>query len=441
MTAVDVGIIALLILLNGVFVAAEFAVVGAPRPAIDRLARQGHRRARLVQRLLRDPREQDRAIATAQLGITLASLGLGMYGEHLLAQWIVVRLEMIGATGWAAAHGIASVMAVTVLTYFHIVLGEMVPKSLALQRARNTVLAIAPLLRLTQLAMYPLVLALNGMGNALLRLVGVRRSAGGAEQHRTLEELAIMVRESARGGLIRRENARVVSELLEFSELLAGQAMVPRVHVVGLPLGAGSAEIAKALTASPHTRYPVYQGSLDRILGMVHVKDLLSCLPECRPLSETDLHPVPHLPETARLDEVLRAMRRQGEMAVIMDEHGGTAGIVTVEDLFEEVVGEFGEDREARPEVWRDAEGRLHVSGTTRLSEVGDALGVALEHPEVDSTSGLILAQLGRPPRVGDTVEYDDVRFVVTRIEGLGIREALASTLRPLHEQRSEQGL
>jgi CBS domain containing-hemolysin-like protein len=431
-TFTDVSIITLLILLNGLFVAAEFAIVGAPRPAIDRLSRQGHRRARLVQRIQRDPREQDRAIATAQLGITLASLGLGMYGEHLLAEWIAGHLEALGGARWAAAHGIASIVSVAVLTYFHIVVGEMVPKSIALQQARRTVLAIIPVLRLFQLAMYPLVLALNGLGNTLLRLFGVRRSAGGEGQYRTLDELAIMVRESATGGLIRRENARVVNEMLEFSELVAGQAMVPRVHVVGLPIGASAAEISSALTGTPHTRYPVYEGSLDRIAGVIHVKDLLRCLPECPPLVAADLHPVPHLPETASLDEVLAAMRQQrGEMAVIMDEHGGTAGILTVEDLFEEVVGEFGEDGGAAPDLWRDSEGGLHVGGTTRLSEVGDALGVVLEHEEVDSTSGLILSLLRRPPQVGDSVEYDDVRFVVARVEGRGIREALATVLRP----------
>ena len=432
MTLTDVFIIVLLILLNGLFVAAEFAIVGAPRPAIDRLARQGHRRARLVQRIQRDPREQDRAIATAQLGITLASLGLGMYGEHLLAEWIAGRLEALGGARWAAAHGMASVIAVTILTYFHIVVGEMVPKSMALQQARRTVLAIIPVLRLTQLAMYPLVLALNGIGNGLLRLVGVRRGAGSEDQYRTLDELAIMVRESATGGLIRRENAQVVSEMLEFSELVAGQAMVPRVRIVGLPIGAGPAEISAAIAATPHTRYPVYEGSLDRIVGVIHVKDLLGCLPECRPLAAAHLDPVPYLPETARLDEVLVAMRQQrGEMTVIMDEHGGTAGILTVEDLFEEVVGEFGEDDGAAPELWRDADGRLHVAGTMRLSEVGDALGVVLEHEEVNSTSGLILSLLRRPPQVGDSVEYDDVRFVVARVEGRGIREAVAMALRP----------
>ncbi len=431
MTLVEISIVTLLILLNGLFVAAEFAIVGAPRATIDRLARQGHRRARLVRGIISDAREQDRAIATAQLGITLASLGLGMYGEHLLAAWIAGHLEALGGARWAAAHGIASAIAITVLTYFHIVIGEMVPKSLALQEPQRTVLAIAPILRLIQLAMYPLVVILNGAGNGLLRLVGVVRRIGGGERYRTMEELAIMVRESAGGGLIRPENAQVVHELFEFSGLVAGQVMVPRVRIVGLPVGATPAEICDILSRSPHTRYPVYEGSLDHIVGVVHVKDLLRCLPDCGPLGPGDFRPVPYIPETAPLDEVLAATRQnRGEMAVIMDEHGGTAGILTVEDLFEEVVGEFGEDRGGPAVLYRDTDGRLHVPGTMRLSEVGDELGVVLEHEEVDSTSGLILALLGRPPKVGDAVEYDDVRFEVVQVEGHGIREALVVPFR-----------
>jgi CBS domain containing-hemolysin-like protein len=426
----EITIIAVLILLNGLFVAAEFAVVGAPRTVIERMARQGHGRARLVQRMIGDTRKQDRAIATAQLGITLASLGLGMYGEHLLAEWILGYLEVLGGPGWLAAHGIASVVAVAVLTYFHIVVGEMVPKSLALQLPQRTVLAVIPILRLFQLAMYPLVIVLNGLGNTLLRLVGVVRKPRGEEQYRTMEELAIIVRESAGGGLIRPENAQVVHELLDFSNLVAAQVMVPRVRIVGLPLGATPKQICDVLSHHPHTRYPVYEGSLDHIVGVLHVKDLIPCLPDCPRLSRSDLRPVPYVPETAHPDELLAAMRElRGEMAVIMDEHGGTAGILTLEDLFEEVVGEFGEDPGNAVVVRRDADGRLHVPGTMRLSEVGEQLGVVLEHEEVDSTSGLILALLGRPPEVGDTVEYDDVRFEVAQVEGHGIKEALVVSI------------
>src|SRR5215217_6391488 len=189
-------IVALLLALNALFVAAEFAIVGVSRPVIERRAEDGEWRARLVVRVLRDPGEQDRFIATAQLGITLASLGLGMYGEHLLAGWLSERLGVLGAGRWIAAHTLGSVLAVAILTYFHIVLGEMVPKSIALQHAERSVLWIAPVMRVFQLAALPLVIVLNGVGNAVLRLVGVRRDRVHDEQYRTPEELAYLVHES-----------------------------------------------------------------------------------------------------------------------------------------------------------------------------------------------------------------------------------------------------
>ncbi len=227
-------IVTVLILLNGLFVAAEFAIVGAPRATINRLAHGGNRWARLVKRILDDAREQDRFIATAQLGITLASLGLGMYGEHLLAEWLAEQFEHWGWGRWIAAHTLGSITAIAFLTYFHIVVGEMVPKSLALSRADRTVLWIAPVMRLIQFVFYPLVVLLNGLGNGTLRLMGVRRQVGAAESVRTPDELAYIVRESQAGGMLRRASATMVQELLEFSELTAGQVMVPRVRVVPL---------------------------------------------------------------------------------------------------------------------------------------------------------------------------------------------------------------
>src|SRR5215218_7018172 len=177
-------IVLLLLALNALFVAAEFAIVGVSRPVIERRARSRDWRARLVVRVLRDPGEQDRFIATAQLGITLASLGLGMYGEHLLAAWLSERLDVLGAGRWVAAHTLGSVIAVAILTYFHIVIGEMVPKSIALQHAERSVLWIAPVMRVIQLAALPLVIALNAIGNGVLRLVGVRRDRHNDEHYR-----------------------------------------------------------------------------------------------------------------------------------------------------------------------------------------------------------------------------------------------------------------
>jgi CBS domain containing-hemolysin-like protein len=214
--------------------------------------------------------------------------------------------------------------------------------------------------------------------------------------------------------------------------------MVPRVRVVGIPVGAPFTEVTRIVRKSPHTRYPIYDGDLDHILGMVHIKDLFRRLRNRRAVHGNDARPVPFVPETAGIDTLFTAMRAaRTQMAVVMDEHGGTAGIVTIEDLFEEVVGEIEEGSSA-PEIARDAEGRAVAEGTVRLDELGDFLGVVLEHPEIDTVSGLVLSLLARPPLVGDTVEYDDVRLEVTRVEGHGVGEAAATLLKPPSRRRGE---
>jgi CBS domain containing-hemolysin-like protein len=428
MTIQAVLIIFGLIVLNGLFVSAEFSIVGAPRASIERLARQGNASARAVRRVLRNARQQDRFIATAQLGITLSSLGLGMYGEHLLAEWLAGYFERLGAGRWVAAHSLASAVAITVLTYFHIVIGEMVPKSLALQRAERTVLWIAPVMRVIQLALFPLVVALNGIGNGILWVIGIRRDSGSAEHLRRPEELAYLIRETADRGLLRREPAKVVQELFEFGELTAGEVMVPRVRVVGLPLGASVDELRAIVTEASHTRYPVYDGAIDRIVGVVHVKDILRALLDGVALARSSMRSAPFVPATASVDQVLAAMAEaQSQLVVILDEHGGTAGILTVEDLFEEVVGEFGEDPDARPEIYRDADDRLHVRGDVRLEDIGAELGVEFDRDDVGTVGGLVLAQLGRPPRRGDRVEYRTVRLEVTAVDGRAVKEAVVS--------------
>jgi CBS domain containing-hemolysin-like protein len=417
-----------LILLNGLFVAAEFAIAGAPRAAIMSRAAQGHRVARLVRDILDDPRRQDQYIATAQLGITFASLGLGMYGEHALAEWLAAWLDRLGASRWIAAHGLASGLTVVTLTYFHIVIGEMVPKSLALQRAERTALWITPPVLWVKTALYPLVIGLNGLGNAILKLMGIDRQTASHQHYYSAEELQFIVRESQEAGLLRSETGQVLRELLEFGDLTAGQAMVPRVTITGIPLGATAAEVAEILRAARHTRYPVYDGDLDHIGGIIHIKDVLRLLRDGGSIQPEEIRPVPYVPETATLDIVLAAMRQaRTQMAIVLDEYGGTAGLVTVEDLFEEVVGEIDEDAAGQPAMYRDRAGRLHVAGTVRLQELGERLGFALGHGEVETVSGLVLLLLARPPRVGDAVMYRGVRFEVTAVEGLGVKECTAS--------------
>jgi len=419
------AIILILVLANGLFVAAEFAIVGATRASIEHQASLGNRLARRVARVLEDPREQDRYIATTQIGISVASLGLGMYGEHVLAEWFVPWLQPFEENRWIAAHALASGIALGLLTYLHIVLGEMVPKALALQSADTTVLYVSPVIEALEVALKPLVVALNTAGNALLRIVGIRRQEVEAERYHTPEELEYIVKESQEGGMLRGESGKILRELFEFGDLTAEQAMVPRVRLVGIPVAMEIDELRQVVRTNPHTRYPVYAGDLDHIVGSVHIKALLRHFIAGRPVTARDARPVPYIPATMAMDDVLAAMRRHSaQMAVVLDEYGGTAGLVTIEDLFEEVVGEIEEGRKRAPIVL-DTDGRLLVLGTVRLKDVGERLGVSLDHADVQSVSGLVLTELGRPPASGDVVVWNGVRIEVKTVVGLGVGDAV----------------
>lgn len=421
-------VISALILANGVFVAAEFAIVGAPRAAIDARAATGHRLALAVQRVLRDPRRQDRYIATAQLGITIASLGLGMYGEHVLADALYTMLGRSGSPTWLVSHGVASVTSIAILTYFHIVVGEMIPKSIALQQAERMALWVTPPMLWTTALVYPLVVTLNGIGNWILKLIGVNRQVQSADHYYTPEELQLIVQESEQLGAIRTESGQMLRELFEFGDLTAGEVMVPRVRIIGIPLGSTAEKIRELLGRSPHTRYPIVEHDLDHIVGMIHIKDLLRVLLADEAIASTHARPLPLVPETAPLDTILDTMRRERtQMVVVLDEHGGTAGILTLEDLIEEVVGDIDEGPGGPPPLYRDRQGRLRVPGTLRLDELGREFDLDLEHEDVDSVSGLVLTLLGRPPRVGDSVRYERLLFEVTAVKGHGVEEAAVS--------------
>ncbi len=417
-----------LILLNALFVAAEFAIVGVPKASVDSRAARGNALARAVQAVLRDPVKQDRYIATAQLGITVASLGLGMYGEHVLADALYRLASHPSLPALIASHTLASIVAVAILTYFHIVVGEMVPKSLALQRAETLVLWITPPMLWVKNILYPFVVGLNGLGNLALRGIGVRRHVPHAERYHTPEELQLIVQESEELGAIRAGSGQMLQELFEFGDLTAAQVMVPRVRISGVEIGTRPSKVRELLARTPHTRYPIYERDLDHIVGLIHIKDLLRLLLHDETVAPAHARPIPLMPETAELDDVLDTMRReQTQMVVALDEHGGTAGIVTLQDLFEEVVGEIEEGPVASPPVYRDGFGRLRVKGTMRVDEVGQQFDLDLEHEDVDSVSGLVLTLLGRTPQVGDSVRYDRLQFDVTKVKGHGVEEAAVS--------------
>jgi CBS domain containing-hemolysin-like protein len=422
------SIIVLLVIANGLFVAAEFAIVGAPRASIEHQVSQGSRLARRVLRILENPKLQDRYIATTQIGISVASLGLGMYGEHWLAGQIGLWLAPLDTSRWIAAHTLASILAIAALTYLHIVIGEMVPKALALQRAQHTVLYVTPVIELIERALLPLVIGLNAIGNGLLRLIGIRRREVDTERYHTAEELQFIVQESQEGGMLRGESATILRELFEFSDLNAGEVMVPRVLLAGIPVGAEPDELRAIVRTHPFTRYPVYVGDLDHIVGSLHIKQVLRHLLSNQPVTERDARPVPYVPGPTTLDEMIAAMRRfSAQMAVVMDQHGGTAGLVTMEDLFEVIVGQI-EEGKGNTTITREGDRRIRVPGTVRLNEAGEALGRSIDHPKVTTVSGLVLVVLGRPALVGDVVTWNSVQIEVTAVAGRGVREAVLTS-------------
>ena len=291
---------------------------------------------------------------------------------------------------------------------------------------------ITPLMRVINLTVYPLVIALNATGNLMLRAVGINRAEGSSDHHYTPEELALIVDESEEGGQLRAEAGQMLRELFAFSDTSAREAMVPRVRVTGIEIGSAPEDVRHIATVSGHTRYPVFDGDLDHIVGYIHIKELMALVEAGRVVTGRDAHAIPQVPDTAPLDDVLAMFRRHAApMAVVFDEHGGTAGVITLEDLFYEVAGDIPEGHGDVVSIAPEGDGRFRVEGTVRIAKVGEALGVVLEHPDVDSVSGLVLAVLGRLPTVGETIEYDHVRFQVTKVERHGVGEALVSHAPP----------
>jgi CBS domain containing-hemolysin-like protein len=436
-------IIALLILVNGLFVAAEFAILGAPRHRLQQMAAAGHGVARKVVEILDDPQRQDRYIATAQLGITAASLALGMYGEHTIASWLLPPLESLGL-GEASAHTSATVLTVALVTYLHIVIGEMVPKSLALAHSERTVLGIMPFMQLCKTVGAPLVYALNGTGNWLMRVLGVPASGVYGKVY-TLEELQIVVQESSEGGLLNEEYADLFRNLMDLPDRTIHQIMEPRTEIVGIPVDLPPEELLPFIDQAEHTRYPVYDGDLDHIVGVLHVKDVFRRYlesPDALPVASL-MQPALFVPESAAATWLLDRMReRRMHLAIVLDEYGGTAGVVSFEDVLEQVVGEVRDEfdaEEAEPIVAED--GAYRVEGDVLLEKLNERFDLELPAEEIDTVGGLVLGELGRPADLGDAVEVGGARLEVTALRGRGVARVRLVLLRPpagAHEHPAE---
>jgi CBS domain containing-hemolysin-like protein len=414
--ALKIFFVLLLVFANGFFVASEFALVGVRRSRIAALAESGDRRAR---RLLRQIDNLNAYISATQLGITLASLALGWIGEPVIAHLLEVPLR--GRVSDAVLHTISFTIAFSIITFLHIVLGELAPKTVALERAEKTALAVAlPMEIFYRVFSWPIRL-LDWAGTRTVRLFGLHPSAEHGSIY-TEDEIRHLIDASRKSGHIEEGEQKLINRVFEFTDAQVREAMVPRTVVEALPITATLDETKQAFRALGYSRLPVYRERLDDIAGVVFRRDLEPYLDEL-PVSEFDLeklvHPPLFVPASARLGGALKQMQSaRTHLAFVTDEHGGVAGIITLEDLLEEIVGEIDDefDEEVRSQMIED-NGSYILDGMLAVRDANRRLALGLPEDESYTTiAGFLLAQSGRLLGPGETIEYDGARFKVERV-------------------------
>ncbi|KMZ40005.1 MULTISPECIES: hemolysin family protein [Bacillales] len=406
-------LVMILVFLNGFFVATEFAIVKVRESRIAQLAAEGNKRAVDVERVLHN---LDAYLSACQLGITLASLGLGWLGEPAVAHLLhpVFRYFHLNET---VVTSISFIIAFSVITFLHIVLGELAPKTLAIQYSEKVVLAVAKPIQLFYKIMYPFIQMLNWSASHFLGLFHI--SLEPHQEAHTEEEIRILVNESHKSGLIDQTELMLVDNIFDFSETMAREIMVPRTDMVVLNLRDPFDENVKHVQNGRFTRYPVVDGDKDHVVGSLHIKDMLTGLLEGESHDlQTFMRPILTVPETISISRLLTMLQKQrGQMAIIIDEYGGTAGLVTLEDIMEEIVGDIQDEfDDERPEVER-SDGMLSLDGRMLLEEAGDYLDIELESSDVDTLAGWIYMQIDHPPRVGDRVKEGKYEFIVGEVD------------------------
>ncbi len=425
----------LLIGLNAFFVAVEFATVTVPRPRIDQLASHGDKTAGLVQKLLSDP---DRVLAASQIGITMASLALGWLGDRL-AEGIISPLVDPLPSPWngTVVHTLGFAVAFMIITSLHVVLGEQAPKMTAIQLAPRVALLTARPIRLFDLVFRPFIAFLDRATEAVLNLFNIP-PVGAHRVVYTAEELKQIVTESQHAGEIELEERRMIHNVFEFGDLSVHEVMIPRTDMVAVEDTAQVDDFMKIFAESSHERYPVYSGNLDNIVGYVSIKDILHELtrgPETRTKPIKDfVRPALYVPESKRVSELLAEMQKSNkQLAVVLDEYGGTEGMATTENLLEEIVGGIGDERAAQSQpVKKIDEATAQVQAQLRVEQVNEYLRTQLpESDDYETLAGLLLVRFGRIPRVGESVQIDDIKLTVTAMSGPRIEQVMLARVPP----------
>ncbi|MCF2937254.1 hemolysin family protein [Paenibacillus alkaliterrae] len=436
--SLSLALILFLVFMNGFFVAAQFAMVKVRDSRLDELALEGHSRAKLASHLTS---HLDAYLPACQLGITLASLGLGWIGEPAIARVIEPIFLSFGFRNNLFIHTVSFILAFTIITVLHIVLGESAPKTVAIRKSETiTLLTAAPLIYFYKI-MYPFIWALNGTANQLLKIIGIEPATVKDSAH-TEDEIRILMKESHKNGLIDNTELTLVDNIFDFTETNAREIMIPRTEMIclntNLPL-AGNKEIALEQML---TRYPVCENDKDNIIGFVHIKDLLKDMNQSLHDIRQITRPVTTVPESMQISTLLKLMqKRKSQIAILIDEYGGTSGLVTLEDIMEEIVGEIQDEfDEEREQLEKKDENTYSISGLMLIEEVNSFFGLDIETDDYDTIGGWIYSKIEIPPANHQRIPYSsEYAFIIEETDHLRISRIIVERIEGRPEARTEQ--
>ena len=421
-------VIIVMILFTALYVAAEFATASARRSRLQQMADDGNRLAQMMLPIVENPENLDTYIAACQLGITASTLLLGFYGQATLGSRLAPLVAEVTGVSADAATSISTTAILLVLTVVGVLLGELVPKNAGIRYPEQMAVYTVVPMRWSMAIFRPLIWVFNGSGRMILRMMGVNPIAEHAHVHDP-DEIRLLVRESEAGGVLGREERQLLENTLSLSSMTVRQVMIPRTRMFSTSVDTPPAELLALLANSPHSRVPLYTGTVDNIVGVVHLLDLL-CLrlddegtlqaAGAGPQSLADfMHPVTFVPEHVPVDELFAQLQRERHhMAIVLDEYGGTAGLVAMEDLVEEIFGEIQDEFDAElPLIRSTDDGRIHVRGDMAVEDLNQMLDLVLPTDEVDSMGGLVVAEMGRLPDVNEEISVGSVVMRVDEME------------------------
>jgi putative hemolysin len=416
-------VIAILIAINSLYVLSEFSTVSSRRSRLSQQAKEGNQIAGRILKIVENPRRLDGYVATCQVGITISSLVLGYYGQAQLTDVISTLFTDIGHISLATAQSISATLILVILSIFQILIGELVPKNIGIQYPERMAILTAMPMRWSEIIFKPLILLFNGSGNLIRGIFKLELSTGHSHIH-SPEEIAMLIDESGEGGILKAEEHRLLSNTLKMREATVRQVMIPRSRMLTAPKTMSRRRLLSLVADSPYSRIPIYDKDIDTIQGVIHLRDLLCYEEDDKGWSVPHiLNPVIFIPESMQVKEALNLLQaKRFQVAIVLDEFGGTAGMVTLEDLLEQIFGDLKDEFDADAAKFHILpNNQIWIHGNMLIEHVNQLLNINLPHKEIDTIGGLILHEIGHVPIANDEVIIDGNRFRVEKMSGRGV--------------------